>query len=269
MVNLVEISRVMLFVASLQLRSNEVILTVEGLPLSRFRVSYDSNVFEGACQKSSKSIYLVSCDEDSASCDFLGSSDNQNVCQAGNSETAGLLFEEMSVNGIKADIITYNALILGLCKEGKTRKAAYLVKELDRQKFDPNYSTFSALITGQCVRKNPDRAFQLYRSMIRTGRHPNEATLVMLISTFIENEGNDGDAVVSREMLERSTSPNPGTLSELCNGLCQDGKEEVQVATRLCKEVEARHLMPESFQKTGRIFSSRPKSLDDKCESKN
>jgi hypothetical protein len=29
-------------------------------------------------------------------------------------------------NKVKADILTYNGLILGLCKEGKTKKAAIL-----------------------------------------------------------------------------------------------------------------------------------------------
>ncbi|MCD9641924.1 hypothetical protein HAX54_028409 [Datura stramonium] len=34
----------------------------------------------------------------------------------GNSEMGSRLFEEMANNGLKADILTYNALILGLCK---------------------------------------------------------------------------------------------------------------------------------------------------------
>ncbi|GMY18300.1 Pentatricopeptide repeat-containing protein [Fagus crenata] len=85
--------------------------------------------------------------------------------QAGNSEMGSRIFDEMLRNRVKADILTYNALILGLCKEGKTKKAAYLVKELDKEKFVPNASTFSALISGQCMRKNSDRAFLLYKSM--------------------------------------------------------------------------------------------------------
>ncbi|GJT10345.1 putative reverse transcriptase domain-containing protein [Tanacetum coccineum] len=44
------------------------------------------------------------------------------------------IFEEMMRNGIKADILTYSALLSGLCNEGKTRKAAYLFKELDKKK---------------------------------------------------------------------------------------------------------------------------------------
>ena len=62
---------------------------------------------------------------------------------------------------LKTDILTYNALILGLCKERKTKKAAYLVKELDSKKLIPNSSTFYALISVQCERKNYERAFQL------------------------------------------------------------------------------------------------------------
>ncbi|MCI88728.1 pentatricopeptide repeat-containing protein mitochondrial-like, partial [Trifolium medium] len=50
------------------------------------------------------------------------------------------LFEEMERNKVKADILTYNGLILGLCKEGKTKKAAYMVKDLDKENLVPNAS---------------------------------------------------------------------------------------------------------------------------------
>ncbi|CAK9180393.1 unnamed protein product [Ilex paraguariensis] len=175
--------------------------------------------------------------------------------QVGNTGMGGRLFEEMSMNGVKADILTYNALILGLCKEGKTKKAAYLVKELDKENLVPNSSTFSALISGQCARKNADRAFQLYKSMISSGCHPNESTLKMLITTFCKNEDYCGALDVLREMLERSMAPDLGILSELCDGLRQSGK--VELVMGLCNDIEARHLMPEGFEKDKSI-SSRP-----------
>ncbi|KAI9177813.1 hypothetical protein LWI28_019626 [Acer negundo] len=65
--------------------------------------------------------------------------------QNGNSEMGGRLYEEMVRNGIKAGILTYDALILGLCKVGKTKKAAYLVKDLDKGNLAPNAPIFSAI----------------------------------------------------------------------------------------------------------------------------
>jgi pentatricopeptide repeat protein len=55
-------------------------------------------------------------------------------------------------NKVKADILTYNGLILRFCKEGKNKKAAYMVKELDKENLVPNASTFSTLIAGKYVR---------------------------------------------------------------------------------------------------------------------
>ncbi|PSS16086.1 Pentatricopeptide repeat-containing protein [Actinidia chinensis var. chinensis] len=177
----------------------------------------------------------------------------QGYSQIGNIEMGNRLYEEMSRNGVKTDILTYNALILGLCKEGKTKKAAYLVKELDGKKLIPNSSTFSALISGQCERKNSERAFQLYKSMIRCGCHPNEHTFNMLISAFCKNEDFDGAVQVLREMFKRSVAPDSAMLSVLCHGLDQCGKDKLVM--ELCKEVEARRLMPEGFQKTGNILT--------------
>ncbi|XP_059662878.1 pentatricopeptide repeat-containing protein At4g26680, mitochondrial isoform X1 [Cornus florida] len=175
--------------------------------------------------------------------------------QVGNSEMGRRLHEEMSRNGIKADILTYNALILGLCKEGRTKKAAYLVKEFDKENLIPNSSTFSALIMGQCVRKKSERAFQLYKSMIKTGCHPNEHTFKFLMSTFCKNEDFDGAVQVLREMLKRSIAPDSGILSEICCGLRLCGQAELVL--QLCKEIEARHLMPEGFEKA-KIISCKP-----------
>ena len=42
----------------------------------------------------------------------------------------GRLYDDMLRNQVNADILTFDALRMGLCKEGKTKKAAYLVKEL-------------------------------------------------------------------------------------------------------------------------------------------
>ncbi|KAG5232079.1 pentatricopeptide repeat-containing protein [Salix suchowensis] len=155
-------------------------------------------------------------------------------CQVGNSNMAGKVYEEMLRNGVKTDILTYNALILGLCKEGKTKKAAFLVKELDKEDLVPNASTFSALISGQCARKNSDRAFQLYKSMVRSGCHPNEQTFKMSIQCLMD-------------MFARSMASDSNTLLEICDGLCQCGKESL--ARKLCHEMKARRLIPEGFDR--------------------
>ncbi|XP_021887108.1 LOW QUALITY PROTEIN: pentatricopeptide repeat-containing protein At4g26680, mitochondrial-like [Carica papaya] len=173
--------------------------------------------------------------------------------QVGYCEMASRLYDEMASNGVKADILTYNALILGLCREGKTKKAAYLVRELDKENLVPNASTFSALISGQCVRKNPDRAFQLYKSMTRSGCYPNDHILNMMVSAFCKNEDFVGAVEVLGEILDRSITPDSVILSELYNGLKQSGKD--QLAMKLHREMEAKHLLPEGLNGLKTIYS--------------
>lgn len=182
--------------------------------------------------------------------------------KVGNSEMGGKLHEEMLRNGLKADIVTYNSLILGFCMEGKTKKAAYLVKELDSENLVPNSSTFAALITGQCMRKNSERAFQLFKSMIRSGCHPNHHTFNMLLSTFCKNEDFDGAVEVMREMLERCIGPDLDSWLELRSGLLLSGKEEL--AFKLCKEMESKHLMPKGFD-NAKTVNFRAESEENEC----
>ncbi|XP_055822361.1 pentatricopeptide repeat-containing protein At4g26680, mitochondrial-like [Solanum dulcamara] len=175
-------------------------------------------------------------------------------CEVGNSEMGSRIFEEMANNGLKADILTYNALILGLCKEGKTKKAA-LVKELDdKANLVPHSSTFFYLISGQCARRNSDRAFQFYKSMVRGVFHPYNPTLTLLASTFIKNEGYDEAMKVLKEMLERSITLDLGMLTEICNLFLRCGREGAII--KLLQELEARRLMPEGFDQTTVISST-------------
>ena len=51
----------------------------------------------------------------------------------------------------------------------------------------------------------------------------------------------------------QSMAPDSVMLSVLCHGLDQCGKDKLVM--ELCKEVEARRLMPEGFQKTGNILT--------------
>jgi pentatricopeptide repeat protein len=70
----------------------------------------------------------------------------------------------------------------------------------------------------------------------------------MLVSTFCKNEDFDGAVQVLKEMFERSMAPDSGSLSEICSGLCQCGK--IEEAKMLCREMEARGLMPAGFDKS-------------------
>ncbi|XAR71054.1 hypothetical protein NMG60_11028140 [Bertholletia excelsa] len=196
-------------------------------------------------------------------------------CKHGFLKTALKLKNLMEKNGLSPNDVTFNTLIHGFCKDGKLHEANILFKEMkgmdvspntvtyntlingysqsDGKKLIPNSSTFSALITGQCTRKNSERAFQLYKSMIRCGCHPNKQTYEMMISTFCKNDDYGGAAEVLQEMLDRSMAPDSATLSELCHGLHQQGKDKLVMD--ICKEIEARQLMPDGFEKTGNIVA--------------
>lgn len=98
-----------------------------------------------------------------------------------------------------------------------------------------------------CEEQLGERPFLIYRSMVRSGYSPNEHIFQMLISAFYKNEDFDGDVQVLRDMLGRLMSPDLSTLSELCDGLCRCGKN--QLALALCSEMEVRRLLPDGFDK--------------------
>ena len=98
-----------------------------------------------------------------------------------------------------------------------------------------------------CEEQLGERPFLIYRSMVRSGYSPNEHIFQMLISAFYKNEDFDGDVQVLRDMLGRLMSPDLSTMSELCDGLCRCGKN--QLALALCSEMEVRRLLPDGFDK--------------------
>ncbi|KAL5993643.1 hypothetical protein ACLOJK_040895 [Asimina triloba] len=108
-------------------------------------------------------------------------------------------------------------------------------------------STFSALIAGRCKRQNSERAYQLFKIMNKLGCHPNANTFTMLVSSFRKNEDFEGAGKILMEMLERSMALDSVMLSELFEGLCRYGK--VSIVITLCKEMQARNLMPVCFDK--------------------
>ena len=55
---------------------------------------------------------------------------------------------EMVRNGVKADILTINALILGLCKVGRQRRLQGLLESLIRRTWYPMQVRFLHLLLG-------------------------------------------------------------------------------------------------------------------------
>ncbi|CAH1436085.1 unnamed protein product [Lactuca virosa] len=167
--------------------------------------------------------------------------------------------------GVKPDILTYNALLLGLCNEGKTKKAAYLVKELDKKKLVPNSSTFFALIKAQCARKNPDRGFQLYKSMVKSNCRPNVNTVKMLILSFLQTDDYDGAFGVFKKMLERPIGPDLVVLSGLCTGFSKAWKD--RLVMDLLSEVDNGCFSYERYEKVKSIIcdsNNEGKELEEK-----
>ncbi|GFZ05274.1 tetratricopeptide repeat (TPR)-like superfamily protein [Actinidia rufa] len=224
----------------------EVFGEMESMGCAPTVASYNT-LIAGHCNQGLLSICHESQDFDGEEWQIMLLLTHSSFCKGGKLHETNKHFSMMKGMDVSPNTVTYNTLIQGYNQVGrKTKKAAYLVKELDSKKLIPNSSTFYALISGQCEGKNYERAFQLSKSMIRCGCHPNEHTLKILISTFLENEDFDGAILVLREMLERSVAPDSAMLSELCHGLDQCGK----LVLELCKEIEARRLMQEGFQKT-------------------
>lgn len=120
---------------------------------------------------------------------------------------------------------------------GRQRRQQGLLGSLTRRTWSPMEYLFCTYYWAVCEEQLGERPFLIYRSMVRSsGYSPNEHIFQMLISAFYKNEDFDGDVQVLRDMLGRLMSPDLSTLSELCDGLCRCGKN--QLALALCSMVE-------------------------------
>ena len=92
-------------------------------------------------------------------------------------------FEEMRLQGITLDSITYNAMVRGLSKAGRLKKACSLLAEMRALGHQPAAATYSKLLALCQKAEKIGLSLQLFEEMKQQGITPTRTAYSTIIST--------------------------------------------------------------------------------------
>ncbi|KAF6171828.1 hypothetical protein GIB67_007349 [Kingdonia uniflora] len=115
----------------------------------------------------------------------------------------------MEINGIKADVATYNALIGVFCKTNKFKNVFQVLNDMNRKGVLPNSRTCNIIMNSLISRGVCD---------------PDADTYTMIIKMFCENDKLKMAMKVWKYMQLKQFVPSMHTFYVLINGLCEKGE---------------------------------------------
>ncbi|KAD5960406.1 hypothetical protein R6Q59_013531 [Mikania micrantha] len=91
--------------------------------------------------------------------------------------------DQMRLNGVMPDRVTYNAILTGFAQVGQFKEAAKYFNEMGRfGELEPNIVSWTALITGNLQNGNHNQALKIFRELVTRGVKPNATTISAVIS---------------------------------------------------------------------------------------
>ncbi|GLU01134.1 hypothetical protein SLE2022_184590 [Rubroshorea leprosula] len=96
----------------------------------------------------------------------------------------GVAPNEMLLNGLFPDLVTYNMLISAACISGHIAFALDLYDEMLRKGIEPDVITYTELIRGYCMRGNVKEAEKLLTKMRRSGLQIDHVPCKILIKKY-------------------------------------------------------------------------------------
>ncbi|XP_062083932.1 pentatricopeptide repeat-containing protein At5g59600-like [Humulus lupulus] len=100
---------------------------------------------------------------------------------AGKSELALDLFEEMKLQGLEPNEFTWNAMIVGFARCGDTHGVSELFSRMRKRGRVPDLVTWNAIISGFTQSQHAGEALEMFRNMIASGTRPNQVTITGLL----------------------------------------------------------------------------------------
>ncbi|KAK4269640.1 hypothetical protein QN277_022770 [Acacia crassicarpa] len=128
----------------------------------------------------------------------------------------------MERNGIKADIVVYNALISAFCKVNKFKNVYRVLSEMECKGMTPNSRTYNIIISSLIGNDRRDEAYSAFRMMIDSCE-PDANTYTMMIKMFCEGNDLKRAMKIWRYMKLKWFVPSLPTFLVLINGLCEKG----------------------------------------------
>ncbi|XP_010481645.1 PREDICTED: pentatricopeptide repeat-containing protein At1g63070, mitochondrial-like [Camelina sativa] len=135
----------------------------------------------------------------------------QGFFQAGDCDSAQMVFKQMVSDRVPASLMTYNILLDGLCNNGKLETALVAGKvgeawdlfcSLSLKGVKPNVVTYTTMISRLCRKSLMQEADALFRKMKEDGILPNSGTYNTLIRAHLR----DGELAAPAELINEMRS---------------------------------------------------------------
>ncbi|WVZ86430.1 hypothetical protein U9M48_033209 [Paspalum notatum var. saurae] len=107
-------------------------------------------------------------------------------CNVGSFDYALGLFDEMPLNGVFANSVTYNAILEGFIKHHKAREAERFLKEMSKNEQLPTASNCAAAINLFFKEFNPSAAINVWRCVVEHNITPAEDSARELIAGLLD-----------------------------------------------------------------------------------
>ncbi|CAN1231209.1 Pentatricopeptide repeat-containing protein At2g32630 [Linum perenne] len=139
------------------------------------------------------------------------------------------LFRRMIKANVEITVYSLTIVIDGLCRRGSVARAKELMVEMSVKGIRPNVITYNTILNGYVKRKDPVGVEEILKLMKTDNVAYNAATYTMLIEYF----GDSGEAEEAErafalfdELSEKGLAPNTHTYGALIEGVCKVGQME-------------------------------------------
>ncbi|KAL6651050.1 hypothetical protein ACP70R_009975 [Stipagrostis hirtigluma subsp. patula] len=156
-------------------------------------------------------------------------------CNAGNIDYALSMLDEMPLNGVFADSVTYNAILAGLIKHRKAREAEGFLTEMSKNEQLPTSPNCAAAISLFFKEFNPSAAISLWRCVAEHHITPAEDSARELIAGLLDFGRLTEVKKRADEMIDMGIELPQSTMENMKRAFAKAGRHEAydHIARRL------------------------------------
>ncbi|KAH9696345.1 pentatricopeptide repeat-containing protein [Citrus sinensis] len=162
----------------------------------------------------------------------------------GQVEKALKLFDEMQLNGVVPDSITYATLVDGLCKNGFVLEAVELFHTLKNLKCELNIGAYNCLIDGLCKSGQLEVAWELFQRLPHEGLMPNVVTYNIMIHGLCNGGQMDKAYDLLLDMDAKGVAPNSVIFNTLMVGFIRNNGTSKVI--ELLHKMKEKKVMPDA-----------------------
>ncbi|XAR68264.1 hypothetical protein NMG60_11003337 [Bertholletia excelsa] len=165
-------------------------------------------------------------------------------CLCNDLDSAWKLFDEMRMNNIQPNYVTFGTLISLFSANSMVDEALWLKEEMRTTfRVKPNAFVYASLIKGLCKVNKPSLAFVLKGEMLKLKIELDAPVYSALISALFKAARKEDVIDILEEMRENGCKPDAVTYNTIIHGFCQDN--DFNAALSVLSEMEKKGCKPD------------------------